>query len=75
MTYTAPKKPTTLAAAAAQARQYPHGSGLHSDAMTVLFTAYRAAHPESDGTFITLDALWAFVNEALKEQPCTNDTL
>ena len=54
--------------AATQARRFAHGSLLHSQAMTVLFRAYRTAHPDSDGSFITLESLWAWVDGKAPEK-------
>jgi hypothetical protein len=54
--------------AAAQARKYAHGCLLHGEAMTVLFAGYRKAKGwgDTDREFITLDALWGWVNGYLE---------
>lgn len=54
----------TLEQAAKQARQYPHGSRLHQDAMTVLFRLYRY-HYNFSG-HIELDRLWKWVDKQLE---------
>lgn len=63
----------SIKTAAAQARKYTHGCGSHVDAMTVLFAGYRQAFPKSDGTFVTLDALWAWVDGYLEMEEASYD--
>jgi len=54
----------TISQAAKQARSFAHGSYKHSEAMSVLFAAHRAAIKPTG--FVSLDALWGWVDGYLQ---------
>jgi hypothetical protein len=55
-----PITPALVLAAAKNARIFAHGSYNHSQAMSTLFRAFRAANPENPNP--TLAQLWYWVN-------------
>ena len=65
----------TIKQAAAQAREFAHGSSLHQDAMSVLFQGYRSALPSKSNQFITLESLWGWVDGYLQMEEASQGSV